>query len=68
MRNSIRAISPVVRRAAACAALLASASIVSWAATKGPDAGGYSGTDETVYSFVDISGTGGGVSILGGHR
>jgi hypothetical protein len=36
------------------------------ATTKGPDAGGYSGTDSTVYSFVDISGGSGGASILGG--
>src|SRR5579859_8290416 len=34
------------------------------AATKGPDTGGYSATDATVYSFVDISGPGGGTSVL----
>jgi hypothetical protein len=36
------------------------------ATTKGPDTGGYSGTDATVYSFVDISGGSGGASILAG--
>lgn len=36
------------------------------ATTKGPDAGGYSGTDSTTYSFVDISGASGGISILAG--
>jgi hypothetical protein len=37
-----------------------------WATTKGPDAGGYTGTDATVYSFVDVSGGTGGASILAG--
>ncbi len=34
------------------------------AAVQGPDAGGYSATDAAVFSFVDISGGGGGTSIL----
>ena len=42
--------------------LLASMSPVLFATTKGPDPGGYSGTDATVYSFVDISGGSGGAS------
>jgi hypothetical protein len=36
------------------------------AATKGPDAGGYTASDATVYSLVDISGAGGGASVLAG--
>jgi uncharacterized protein (TIGR03437 family) len=35
-------------------------------AAQGPDAGGYSATDAAVFSFVDISGGGGGTSILSG--
>ena len=35
-------------------------------ATKGPDAGGYTASDATVYSFVDISGGSGGASVLSG--
>jgi hypothetical protein len=48
------------------AAVLACSTAVLWASTKGPDAGGYSATDEIVYSFVDISGASGGTSLLGG--
>src|SRR5687768_2322187 len=49
------------------AALVISSGGVIWAATtKGPDAGGYTGTDATTYSFVDISGAGGGTAILAG--
>jgi hypothetical protein len=55
-----------VLRAAAGAALLASCSVVLLATTKGPDAGGYSATDEVIYSFADISGASGGASILAG--
>jgi len=55
-----------VRRALQAAALLVAAAAPGWAATKGPDAGGYTATDAAVYSFVDISVPGGGVSILGG--
>ena len=33
------------------------------AATRGPDPAGYTATDETVYSFVDLAGTG-GASVL----
>ena len=53
-------------RRSVLAVLLASLSSVVWATTKGPDPGGYSGTDATVYSFVDISGGSGGASILAG--
>jgi hypothetical protein len=55
----------MLRRITLLVALISSASLAGWAATKGPDAGGYAGTDETVYSFVDIAG-GGGVSVLAG--
>jgi len=37
-----------------------------WGASKGPDAANYTATDATVYSFVDISGSGGGTSVLSG--
>ena len=53
-------------RHAAAVALLASSSVALWATTKGPDAGGYTGTDEVVFSFADISGSSGGASILSG--
>ena len=33
--------------------------LISLAATRGPDAGGYSATDDVVYSFVDLAGAGG---------
>ena len=55
-----------MRLRVAIAALIASFSIALFAATKGPDGGGYSATDEIVYSFVDISGASGGVSLLSG--
>ena len=51
----------ILRRAhkhAALAILLASTSLAGFAATKGPDSGGYTGTDSTVYSFVDVSASG----------
>jgi hypothetical protein len=48
------------------ALLLASMSAVVMATTKGPDSGGYAGTDATVYSFIDIAGGSGGASILAG--
>jgi hypothetical protein len=50
----------------ALAALLACGSVPMWAATKGPDEGGYTATDESVYSFVDISGSSGGSGLLSG--
>jgi hypothetical protein len=58
----------VGRRMGALATLLACGSVLvwGWGATRGPDAGGYSATDETVYSFVDIAGASGGASILSG--
>ena len=45
-----------VRFAALTAGLLAASLL--YPATKGPDAGQYTATDSTVYSFVDISATG----------
>ncbi len=45
-------------------ALVTCASLTGLALTKGPDAGGYSGTDDTVFSFVDLAGASGGVSVL----
>jgi hypothetical protein len=47
-------------------ALLVSATIPVLATTRGPDAAGYTATDATVFSFADISGPGGGASVLGG--
>ena len=61
---STMTIATTVRRAVAT--LLACTSVALWATTKGPDAGGYSATDEVVFSFADISGASGGASILGG--
>jgi hypothetical protein len=53
-------------RRAAIAALLAGCSLGAFAATKGPDGGGYSASDETVSSFVDISGASGAAATLSG--
>ena len=39
---------------------------VLWATDKGPDAGNYTATDSTVYSFIDPAGGGGSSSILSG--
>jgi len=50
---------------AALAALLALVPVAVSATTRGPDAGGYIGTDSIVYSFVDIAGSG-GASVLAG--
>jgi hypothetical protein len=47
------------------ALMAGSVTLAGWAATKGPDGGGYTGTDETVYSFVDLA-LAGGVSVLAG--
>src|SRR4051794_5965506 len=52
------------RVAIACA--LAAGSIGASAANKGPDGGGYTASDETVYSFVDISGASGAAVTLAG--
>lgn len=49
---------------AVAVALTFGTSAVVWATTKGPDASGYSGTDATTFSFVDISS--GGTSVLAG--
>lgn len=54
-----------MRRTFLVAALCCSSAAL-WGATKGPDAGGYSATDEVVSSFVDISGASGGASLLSG--
>jgi hypothetical protein len=53
-------------RAAAVALAISGGAVALAATTKGPDAGGYTGTDAATYSFVDISGAGGGTSILSG--
>jgi hypothetical protein len=37
-----------------------------WATNKGPDAGNYTATDNTVYSFMDPAGSGGAPSVLAG--
>jgi hypothetical protein len=50
-------------RRAALAALLATLPTL-WAASKGPDAAGYTATDATVYSFIDIANSGGSASVL----
>ena len=42
------------------------APILGFAATRGPDAAGYTGTDSTVYSFVDLAGASGSASTLSG--
>ena len=60
-----RVLSALLRRLP-LAIMLACATAAVWATSKGPDAGGYSGTDATVYSFVDIAGGSGGVSVLAG--
>jgi hypothetical protein len=60
-RNAPRGLAVVI--AMALAGLLPPAAP---AATKGPDAANYTATDATVYSFVDISGGGGGTSVLSG--
>ena len=52
-------------RAARVVSLLAAVTI-GLGATKGPDAGGYSATDATVFSLVDITGASGGASVLSG--
>jgi hypothetical protein len=53
-------------RCAVAFVLLWLAPALSWATTRGPDAGGYTATDGVVYSFVDISGSSGGASVLSG--
>ena len=55
----------VIRRATALALSACAATVIVTAATKGPDAGGYTASDAAVYSLVDISG-GGGASVLAG--
>jgi hypothetical protein len=63
--NFMRRSGQDVRRSAR-AFLLTMLALAGSAATKGPDAGGYTASDAVVYSLVDISGGGGGASVLGG--
>lgn len=55
-----------VRRLVTVCTLLACSSALVRATSKGPDGGGYTATDEAVFSFVDISGSSGGSRILSG--
>lgn len=50
----------------ALVALLACAAVPVQATLRGPDAAGYVGSDATVFSFADLSGPGGGASVLAG--
>jgi hypothetical protein len=63
MRNRNIALTRV--RLTVLAAALALLSITVLATTRGPDSGGYTATDETVFSFIDVSASG-GASILTG--
>jgi hypothetical protein len=63
MRNRDIALTRV--RLTVLGAALAVLSITGLATTRGPDSGGYTATDETVFSFIDVS-TSGGASILTG--
>jgi hypothetical protein len=60
----IRKISLNYRFHSGLIACLVFAASAGWATTKGPDGGRYTGTDATVYSFVDVSTT--GASVLSG--
>jgi hypothetical protein len=53
----------ILRPVALALALLSASAL--WATNKGPDSGGYSATDSTVYSFIAINGAG-GANVLGG--
>lgn len=53
-------------RRAALITLLLCAAVPLEATLRGPDAAGYVASDATVFSFADISGSGGGASVLGG--
>ena len=55
-----------IQRVTIAAVFAAAAGAFVLAATKGPDGGGYTASDATVYSLVDISGAGGGASVLAG--
>jgi len=55
-----------IRFRLAIVALIAACSLGVFAASKGPDAGGYTASDETIYSFVDISGASGAAATLTG--
>src|SRR3954468_9696775 len=55
-----------IQRATIASVFAAAAGAFILAATKGPVGAGYTASDATVYSLVDISGTGGGASVLAG--
>lgn len=65
MRSCLRRVG-WLDRAAVAAVLAACASVATWAATKGPDAGGYTASDTAFFSFIDVSGSGGGAGVLAG--
>jgi hypothetical protein len=50
----------------ALAAALALCCVSGFSATRGPDAAGYTATDQVAFSFVDISAGGAGTSLLAG--
>lgn len=62
MRNPMRNLATL--RQTAMAALFTAGMLC--ALNKGPDAGGYTATDTTVYSFIDPAGSGGAPSVLTG--
>jgi len=64
MRDTMRIAGRIRLAAVLLTFLLAGRS--GFAATRGPDAAGYTATDATVYSFVDIAGASGAASILSG--
>jgi hypothetical protein len=64
MRDYQKRLTPL--RRIVLAGVLAGACAVVQAAVKGPDAAGYTATDGTLYSFLDISGAGGGASVMSG--
>ncbi len=47
-------------------ALMLAVALTLCATDKGPDAGNYLGTDNTVYSFIDLAAIGGSASVLAG--
>ncbi|MEQ1759804.1 MAG: hypothetical protein ABL986_15925 [Vicinamibacterales bacterium] len=52
------------RQIAVALAMLAVSPLLASGATRGPDAGGYTATDATLYSFEDLAGAAGAVGIL----
>lgn len=59
-------IQPPIRPLLLIAMFVALGAAALTAITKGPDAGGYSGTDATTFSFVDIAGASGGIGLMAG--